>query len=44
MGTVISQDGRFEWDDAKNALNKEDHGFCVEEILAAFDDPKTNHR
>jgi uncharacterized DUF497 family protein len=39
MGTVISQDGRFEWEDAKNALNKENHGFYFEEILTAFDDP-----
>ena len=39
MGIVISADGRFEWDDAKNILNKEDHGFYFEEILAAFDDP-----
>jgi len=39
MGTIISPDGRFEWDDNKNILNKEDHGFFFEEILAVFDDP-----
>jgi len=39
MGTIVSPDGRFEWDEAKNILNKEDHGFYFEEILAAFDDP-----
>ncbi|MCL2801282.1 MAG: BrnT family toxin [Treponema sp.] len=39
MSTIISLDGRFEWDDSKNTLNKEDHGFYFEEILAAFDDP-----
>ena len=39
MGTVISFDGFFEWDDGKNILNKEDHGFYFEEILAVFVDP-----
>ena len=39
MGTIISPDGRFEWDEAKNILNKEDHGFYFEEILGVFDDP-----
>jgi len=39
MGTVISPDGRFEWDEDKNTLNKENHGFYFEEILAVFDDP-----
>ena len=39
MGTVISPDGRFVWDEEKNVLNKKDHGFVFEEILAAFDDP-----
>jgi uncharacterized DUF497 family protein len=38
MGTVVSPDGCFEWEDAKNASNKEDHGFYFEEILAVFDD------
>jgi len=38
MGTIISPDGRFEWDENKNILNKEDHGFYFEEILALFDD------
>ena len=39
MGTVISPDSRFEWDEDKNALNKENHGFHFEEILGVFDDP-----
>ena len=39
MGTIISSDGRFEWDEDKNVQNKEAHGFVFEEILAAFDDP-----
>ena len=39
MGTVISSDGRFEWNEDKDILNKEDHGFCFEEILAVFNDP-----
>ncbi|MCL2007801.1 MAG: BrnT family toxin [Treponema sp.] len=39
MGKVISLDGRFEWDDNKNNLNKKDHGFYFEEILVAFEDP-----
>jgi uncharacterized DUF497 family protein len=37
--TIISKDGKFEWDDAKNKLNKDAHGLCFEEILGAFDDP-----
>jgi uncharacterized DUF497 family protein len=39
MGEVISLDGRFEWDEEKNILNKKSHGFFFEEILAVFDDP-----
>ena len=39
MGTIISPDGYFEWDENKNILNKEDHGFYFEEILAVFNDP-----
>jgi uncharacterized DUF497 family protein len=39
MGTIISPDGSFEWDEEKNILNKENHGFFFEEILAVFDDP-----
>ena len=39
MGTVISPDGCFEWDEDKNILNKETHGFNFEEILAVFADP-----
>jgi uncharacterized DUF497 family protein len=39
MGTIISPDGSFEWDEEKNILNKKDHGFFFEEILAVFNDP-----
>jgi uncharacterized DUF497 family protein len=38
METVISPDGRFEWDSDKNQLNKENHGFYFEEILNVFND------
>jgi uncharacterized DUF497 family protein len=37
--TIISKDGRFEWDENKDRLNKKDHGFSFEEILEVFDDP-----
>jgi len=37
--TIISPDGRFEWEDNKNKLNKKDHGLYFSEILPAFDDP-----
>jgi uncharacterized DUF497 family protein len=37
--TIISRDGRFEWDRGKNERNKESHGLYFEEILDAFDDP-----
>jgi uncharacterized DUF497 family protein len=37
--TVISPDGRFEWDEDKSRINKELHGLCFDEILSAFDDP-----
>ena len=37
--TVISADGRFEWDVNKSRINKELHGLFFEEILPAFDDP-----
>ena len=37
--TVISLDGRFEWDEEKSRSNKELHGLYFEEILPAFDDP-----
>ena len=36
---TVSLDGCFEWDESKNILNKENHGFYFEEILAVFDDP-----
>jgi len=37
--TIISDDGRFEWDEAKNRLNKKNHGFSFGDILEIFDDP-----
>ena len=37
--TIISKDGRFEWDEAKNRQNKKKHGFSFNEILEVFDDP-----
>ncbi len=37
--TIISEDGCFEWDEDKDAMNKEKHGFDFSEILEIFDDP-----
>jgi uncharacterized DUF497 family protein len=37
--TIVSEDGRFEWDRDKDRLNKKDHGFSFDEILEIFDDP-----
>ncbi|MBP5706385.1 MAG: BrnT family toxin [Spirochaetales bacterium] len=37
--TIISDDGRFEWDEEKNAINKKKHGVGFEEITDVFDDP-----
>jgi uncharacterized DUF497 family protein len=37
--TIISADGRFEWDEEKNALNKAKHSMEFHEILSVFDDP-----
>jgi uncharacterized DUF497 family protein len=37
--TIISEYGRFEWDDDKNRINKDQHGLYFDEILPAFDDP-----
>ena len=37
--TITSQDGRFEWDSAKDELNIKNHGFSFSEILEVFDDP-----
>ncbi len=39
MSTVISRDGRFEWDDSKDNLNFKKHGIHFDEILEIFDDP-----
>ena len=37
--TIITKDGRFEWDESKDRLNKKNHGFSFNEILEIFDDP-----
>ena len=37
--TITSKDGRFEWDEEKDRLNKKFHGLSFDEILSAFDDP-----
>ena len=37
--TIISEDGRFEWDENKDKLNRKNHGFSFDEILEIFDDP-----
>ncbi|MDR2732158.1 MAG: BrnT family toxin [Fibromonadaceae bacterium] len=37
--TIITPDGRFEWDEDKSASNKKKHGLSFEEILTIFDDP-----
>ena len=37
--TIVSTDGRFEWDEDKDILNKADHGLYFSEVLPAFDDP-----
>jgi len=37
--TIVSADGRFEWDEEKSILNKVNHGLSFPEILSAFDDP-----
>jgi uncharacterized DUF497 family protein len=37
--TVMSDDGRFEWDEDKDRLNITNHGFSFKEILEVFDDP-----
>ena len=37
--TVISQDGRFEWDSDKDEKNVQKHGFSFSEMLEVFDDP-----
>jgi uncharacterized DUF497 family protein len=37
--TIISGDGRFEWDEDKDRLNFKKHGFSFDEILEIFDDP-----
>lgn len=37
--TVVSEDGRFEWDSEKDAINRRKHGFSFSEIIEVYDDP-----
>lgn len=37
--TVISSDGRFEWDSDKDKINQKKHGIPFRKILSVFDDP-----
>jgi uncharacterized DUF497 family protein len=37
--TIVSKDGRFEWDENKDRLNIKKHGLSFNEILEIFDDP-----
>jgi len=37
--TVISDDGKFEWDSEKDNTNIKKHGFSFSEILEVYDDP-----
>ena len=37
--TVISDDGRFEWDKEKSESNYKKHGLYFDEITDVFDDP-----
>ena len=37
--TVISADGKFEWDSEKDAINLKKHGFSFSEILEVYEDP-----
>jgi uncharacterized DUF497 family protein len=37
--TIISEDGRFEWDEAKDRLNIKNHRLSFHQILSVFDDP-----
>jgi uncharacterized DUF497 family protein len=37
--TIISDDGRYEWDEDKDRLNVANHGFRFAEITDVFNDP-----
>lgn len=37
--TIISEDGKFEWDSEKDAINRNKHGFSFSEILEVYEDP-----
>ena len=39
MATVISDDGKYEWDSEKDEANFKKHGIRFAEILEVFDDP-----
>ena len=36
---IVSINGRFEWDEEKNILNKKKHGLSFEDVIQIFDDP-----
>ena len=37
--TIVSDDGKFEWDIDKDRTNKRKHQLSFEEVLSVFDDP-----
>lgn len=37
--TIVSDDGRFEWDSGKDEANRKKHLLSFDEILDVFDDP-----
>jgi uncharacterized DUF497 family protein len=37
--TILSENGRFEWDEDKSRRNRKKYGFSFDEILEIFDDP-----
>lgn len=39
MATVVTEDGKYEWDSEKDEANFRKHGFHFAEILEVFDDP-----
>ena len=44
MATVISDDGKFEWDEEKNKRNKKKHGVTFEMAVRVFLDEKRIER
>ena len=37
--TIVSDDGKFEWDIDEDRTNKRKHQLSFEEVLSVFDDP-----